>query len=139
MPVPDFAKLLQPVAAERPCGDDLEYDPDYLALTQASLGKPERQMGESTIPAEDPDWREVKRLGLQLLERSKDLRIAVPVARALMHTDGLAAFAAALRGIDALLTQFWDGLYPLLDADDDNDPTMRVNTLLALADPAGLL
>lgn len=139
MPVPDFAKLLLPVTPERPCGEDLEYDAEYLALAQASLGKPERQMGEQVIPAEDPDWREVKRLGLQLLERSKDLRVAVPLARALLHTDGFSALAAALRGIDALLTQFWDGLYPLLDADDDNDPTMRVNTLLGLADSAGLL
>jgi type VI secretion system protein ImpA len=33
--------------------------------------------------------------------------------------------------IRGLLEQYWDHLYPLLDADDDNDPTFRINSLLA--------
>ena len=43
--------LLAPVSQALPCGPDLEYDPDFVALEQTSQGKPERQTGQVIIPA----------------------------------------------------------------------------------------
>ena len=37
------------------------------------------------------------------------------------------------------LEQYWDTCHPELDTDDDNDPTMRVNTVLGLADNATMI
>ena len=101
--------------------------------------KPERQMGSEVLPAEEPNWRDVKQLATRLCSRSKDLRVAIPLCRALLHTDGLAAFAVGLQVVRGMIERFWPGLFPLLDADDNNDPTMRVNALLGLADAAGML
>ena len=38
-----------------------------------------------------------------------------------------------------LLDRFWDGVHPQLDADDDNDPTMRLNALAALNDEGAVV
>ena len=42
--------------------------------------------------------------------------------------------AEGTRFIRACLEEFWDSCHPQLDADDDDDPTMRVNSMLGLVD-----
>lgn len=124
--------LLQGVSPEAPCGEDLEYDAEFVAMEQAARGKEEQQMGDSVSPAEDGDWREVKNKALGLFKRSKDLRVAVYLTRALTKTDGLVGLHDGLDLVQGLLERYWDGLHPLLDPEDHNDPTIRVNTLLNL-------
>ncbi|MCO6415520.1 type VI secretion system protein TssA [Siccirubricoccus sp. KC 17139] len=113
-------------------GSDLEFDADFLALNTAATGKPEQQFGDTVIPAEDPDWREVEQLAVGLLERSRDIRIIVHLAVARLHTQGVPAFAEAVGLIARLLDTHWEGVHPRLDPDDDNDPTMRANAVLGL-------
>lgn len=125
--------LLAPVDDASPSGPDLEYDPDFLALELAAAGRPERQSGDARLPAVDPDWKAVQELGAALLVRSKDLRVAVQMARAAAHLDGLAGMLDGVRLVRALLETFWADVHPQLDADDDDDPTMRLNALAALA------
>ncbi len=38
-----------------------------------------------------------------------------------------------------LVEQHWDGVHPQLDPDDDNDPTLRLNTIAGLTDAATML
>ncbi len=42
----DIEQLLQPISADAPCGDDLEYDPAFGELERAAQGKPERVLGD---------------------------------------------------------------------------------------------
>jgi type VI secretion system protein ImpA len=136
MPVADVDTLLTPVPGADACGADLEYgDPAFAALDRAAQGKPEQQIGSTIIPAEAPDWAAVGRQAAELLARTKDLRIAVHLAKAQLHTDGLAGFAAGLTVIDRIIQTYWEGVHPRLDPDDDNDPTMRLNILATLAAP----
>lgn len=132
----DTEKLLQPVSEEQPCGLNLEYEAEYEALKTAAQFKPEQVYGDTVIPAEDPDWREVSRLALGLSERTHDLLLACHLARALVHLEGLEGFCASLRLIKGYVEHFWPSVYPLLDVEDDNDPTARVNTVASLADRA---
>jgi type VI secretion system protein ImpA len=37
------------------------------------------------------------------------------------------------------LDDYWESVHPQLDPDDDNDPTLRVNTVASLCDPASTL
>ncbi|HKQ68309.1 MAG TPA: type VI secretion system protein TssA, partial [Polyangiaceae bacterium] len=67
-----------------------------------------------------------------------DLRIAAHLARALGQSQGYEGFSQGLGLLRGLIEGFWDTLHPLLDPDDDNDPTMRVNALAALAEPGFL-
>jgi type VI secretion system protein ImpA len=126
--------LLTPIGEASPCGDDLEYDAAFTALAAASQGKPEQQFGDTVIPAVEPEWREVAEQSEAILRRSKDVRAAVLLLRAATRLHGMQGFAAGLQLLIGLLDRFWDGIHPMLDADDDNDPTMRLNALAPLAD-----
>ncbi len=126
--------LLTPISDDAPAGDDLEYDPEFLALERAAAPKAERAVGESVKAAEEPDWDKVEELACALLARSKDLRIAVHLTTAWTRTSGMPGWAAGLSLIRSLVEHFWDTVYPQLDAEDDNDPTMRVNSVVPLGD-----
>lgn len=135
----DVDTLLTPVAEGEPCGPDLEYDSAFLALEEAARGKAEQQFGDTIIPAEEPDWRKVNSLSGELMVRTKDVRVAVHLLRSSTRLQGLGAAADGLRLMHGMLTQFWDNVHPMLDADDDNDPTMRLNALAPLVDGGGFL
>jgi len=135
MSVIDVESLLSEIAADAPCGEDLEYDSQFVEMEKQSQGTPERQYGNTLIPAEPPDWREVSKAALDLLERTRDLRVAVYLTRALLNTDGLPGFADGLALLEGLIERHWEQVYPQLDPDDDNDPTLRINTIVALCDP----
>ncbi|HEX5420346.1 MAG TPA: type VI secretion system protein TssA [Gammaproteobacteria bacterium] len=132
----DLTTLLSPVSEDAPCGQNLEYDPAFGELERAVQGTPAREMGGSIIPAVAPDWNNVGEQALVLFERTKDLRVAVPLAHAALQTQGLPAFASGLALIRRLVTDYWDDLHPELDKDDHDDPTLRMNSLLALNDRA---
>lgn len=124
--------LLVAVSDAAPCGEDLEYDPAYLQLERDAQGQPERAMGNSVLPAEPPKWRDVQQSCLNLLKRSKDLRLTLPLLHSAIAIDGLNGLSEGLQLIQGLLQQYWAEVYPLLDADDDNDPTLRLNALAGL-------
>ena len=128
--------LRQPLDPEAPCGADLSYDPAFLALEDAARGKPEQQFGDTLIAAQEPDWRVVFDSALALLARTRDLRLAVLLARAGARLHGLSSYAQALSLAADWLESQWDHVIPPLDADDHFDPTMRLNALAPLADPA---
>jgi type VI secretion system protein ImpA len=135
----DIDALLQEVGPDAPCGPNLEYDPVFLELEQAVLGKPEVQYGSTITAAVPPEWKVVKRLAGGLLERSRDLRVVLPLLRANLALHGIAGLAESLALIDGLLAQRWDSVHPQLDPDDDLDPTLRVNSLAILTDAATVL
>lgn len=135
----DVESLLQETAEQPPCGPDLEYDAAFRDLEQAAQGKPEQQFGDTVVAAEEPAWAQVRESALTLLQRSKDLRIAALLVRALVQTEGFAGLLPGLRLILRLLERYWDTVYPLLDAEDDNDPTMRINALAPLVDGEALI
>jgi type VI secretion system protein ImpA len=135
----DIGGLLEESTPEAPSGENLEYDPGFVELVRLAQGKPEQQMGDAVVPGEEPDWRAVRSKSLELLARSKDIRLAVYLTRALLRTDGLAGLSDGLALTHGLLERHWDTLHPQLDPEDDNDPTMRVNTLVALCDEDAVL
>jgi type VI secretion system protein ImpA len=132
--LPSIESLLEPVSESKPTGDDLEYRPEFAELERAARGKPARQMGSAVVPGEPPNYPRVMELAGELLGRSKDLRIAVQLARAWLETAGFAGFAEGLRLTCGLLERYWDALHPKLDP-DDHDATMRVAALSALSAP----
>jgi len=135
----ELAGLTTPLSDDAPCGISVEYDPDFLALEEQALGKPEVEYGSTLTLATPPNWVVVKSLALPLAQRTRDLRIALYLTRAELNLNGLPGLAAGLGLIDDLLVEQWDHVHPQLDADDDHDPQLRVNVLAALCDDQGLL
>lgn len=135
----DYDPLLQDVSADAPCGPNLEYDAGFVALESEVAGKPEVQYGATITAAVPPDWKAIDGAARALLLRSHDLRLAVHVLRAGLALRGVAGLAEGLRLIERLLEEQWDGVHPQLDADDDMDPTPRINALHILNDHATVL
>lgn len=125
--------LLEPISAEHPCGEDIGYDPLFIELDTFLQGRQETQFAA----AEEPDWKTILDRCLELFQRSKDLRVALRLALALLKMEGLPGFRDGLLLLKGLVERYWDPVYPRLDPDDGNDPLERVNILSSLATPAG--
>ena len=130
-------ELLQPLPGEQPCGPDLSVDPQFDELETILKGKPEVDIGTIKKPAEPPEWRELKDKSADFLRKSKDLRVAMMFTCSLLQTGGVEGFRDGLQFIRGLLKQFWASLHPLLDPEDNNDPTQRLNSLEGLIKPRG--
>lgn len=131
----DLTPYLSSRGDDEPSGENLEYDPAFISLELAAQPGEERQVGDSKIAAEEPDHDEVIRLAVEVLERAHDIRAAAFLAHSLTRTQGFAGFADVTGYVRGVLEEFWDTCHPQLDADDDDDPTMRVNAVRSLADP----
>ncbi|SEK03432.1 type VI secretion system protein ImpA [Cribrihabitans marinus] len=132
----DLAAYLDPRDANPPSGENLEYDPVFTELELTAQPGEERQMGDEVVAAEEPDWPEVEKLALAVLERSHDIRAAVFLSEAVLRTKGLPAFAGAVHYIRKLLEDFWDSCHPEPD-EDDGDVTMRINAVQGLCGQPG--
>jgi type VI secretion system protein ImpA len=139
MAVIDVNRLLQPVTEGAPCGENLEYDAEFGELERIAKGKEERRSGAEVIPAEEPKWPDVAEAADGLLKRTRDLRVATHLTHAALYVDGLAGLAAGLQVVHGWLQTFWDSVYPQLDKEDDNDPTLRINSLAALDSREGII
>lgn len=108
-------------------GVDLEYDNAWLALVQASQGKPETQFE----PATAPDWVTVLNQAEQLLTQSRDLRLVALWADAQLRLQGLQTLSASMHIISDMMESGWDFIYPSLDP-EDADPYARINVIEGL-------
>ncbi len=130
----DVEALLLAYEGESACGDDLEYDPDFIELETISKPKEEQQVGNAVLAGEEVDFPRVAEMALGILQRSKDIRAAVYLAEASLQVEGFVPFERVLAYLHGLLEAYWPCAHPELDEDDDDDPTMRVNAVRGLAD-----
>jgi type VI secretion system protein ImpA len=142
-------QLLQPIAADQPCGESLE-DTELLAsfdtfrlfgqakpldapVEQNERGQPDEK--RIPKPPESPEWREIRDKALDALGKSKDLRLLACLGTALLRTDGVPAFAGTLNVAAQWLDTHWSETYPLVD----EDAILRRNALNCLADPMAVV
>jgi type VI secretion system protein ImpA len=133
----DPVQLAQAINTQSPCGPDCGYDGDFLALSQAVAGKPEQQFGDTIIAAVEPDWRSVEQMAIDLLARTKDLRVVAWLTQAATHLHGVAGFGGGVELMRLLCWQYWDEVHPRLVIDDEDDPYLRINALAELSDGTG--
>ncbi|UCG49913.1 MAG: type VI secretion system protein TssA [Phycisphaerales bacterium] len=130
----DIESLLSEISGESPCGEDLEYDPSFQALESMLRPKDPGGIVEGVDEAvEEPNWREVREKTLELLGRSKDLRLAMYLTLALLKMEGILGFRDGVAFVRGLLERYWEGVYPRLDPDDNNDPLQRINIVQAFS------
>jgi len=130
----DVERLLAPIPDGPPAGPDLDriHDAEFMALEAAASGRPEQQYGKTIVPAVEPDWLSVRNKSEALLLRTKDLRVALLLARALTRLENVEGIAAGLHLIREILSRYWESLHPALE--DGNDATLRLYALGALGD-----
>lgn len=137
METPDIEELLRDISPDAPSGANVEYDPDYLDLEVMARGKAAVQFrpDEPVQLAEEPNWEEVEKRCLDLLRRSKHLRVVLYLTVAMMRRYGAAGLRDGLALLQGILERQWETCYPQLDAEDNNDPSERLNVLVALSLP----
>jgi type VI secretion system protein ImpA len=131
----DVGTVLAETREAPPCGPNLEHDLSFFELEEAARGKAEQRTGDVVKPAEEPNWPKVIDRAQAILNRSKDLRVAVHLTRALTYTEGIPGLATGLSLIHGLLERYWEGIHPVLEADRGDDPTERLNALAPVVDP----
>ena len=130
----EYAALIAPIAADKPCGE-------YLEDTQAMAAFDSyRVFGQTTPPdqrqggdgsATPPDWREIREKSVQALAQSKDFRLLAHLAASDIRLQGgLPALVGLLDVAAQWIDQYWDGVYPPID----DDAIFRRNALNSFAD-----
>ena len=132
---------LAPITPFEPCGKDLEYDHDFLALFASAAPKEEVQYGTFIAPPESVSWMEVEHNCLALMRRSKDMRLAILHARCRVQRAGLIGLVEALTLLATWLHAFPHTIHPSAERDSQGEEisAIRLNALEALVDPEGLL
>lgn len=115
----DTQPLLAPIPGEQPAGQSLRFDPLYDQIRLL------RQEEDVTLPQgiwtrelKRADWPGVAAACIDALQsRTKDLQIAAWLTEAWIKLHGYRGLAAGLRVMAALCRDYWDTLYPSIDAD----------------------
>jgi type VI secretion system protein ImpA len=134
--VVEIQRLLVDISPEAPSGgEDLSGDPAYIDLEIKIQGTPEREIGGKIVQeAKEANWPEIQTAAFGLLTRTHDLRAAMFLIRAMLHTHGLAGLYTGLELLNGFIEGYWNTLYPQLDPTDNDDPTERINILWALGE-----
>jgi len=129
----NVAQLLQPVSANRPCGEDLSFSSEVDAIAQARQhDDPTLAQGEWTTALREADWPFVaSRCAEMIATRSKDLRLAAWLAEALARTQGVRGLGDGYAVLAGLCEQYWADLYPLVDGDDHDQRIGNLFWILA--------
>ncbi|WP_432259357.1 ImpA family type VI secretion system protein [Cupriavidus sp. TMH.W2] len=141
VPRPDlpFPELRDPVAPDRPCGDDLEYDPEFVVLLAKATPKADAQYGNFVSEPEALNWADLERDCRRLLLRTRDIRILVLLLRCRTRLSQASGLRDGLATMAQLLAKWPDTIHPQMFVDGEADPAMRANALAALTDPEGLM
>ncbi|PHM45639.1 hypothetical protein Xmau_00019 [Xenorhabdus mauleonii] len=130
--------LLEPISVESPCGEDLEYDIEFIELENAMFGKAEQQFGDVTIPAEHPNWVEVETRALNLFIRTKDLRIIIILTQSWLEMRGLCGYTDGIYLLKKTLEFYWKDVWPRMEFEGEYDPLFRLNILASIEDNSPL-
>jgi len=116
----DIDELLKPIPGDNPAGVNARISGEVNNLLSFVINR--------TRAADfSPQYSELSDKAKQLLiERSKDLGVAVRLIEAAVEESGFAAIADGLLLINGLFSSFWDGLYP---ESEDGDCEARANEL----------
>lgn len=138
--VVDIEKLLSPSAKEPPCGPNLEYTDSFRQLGELIVGSPERRIGDQVKAGAPPNWAKAHQEAIKLFAETKDVRIAIYLARALTRLRGIEGLVDGLNLLREMLDRYWEEVHPKFDpvlAKEGGDE--RLNALANLADSDGLL
>lgn len=139
MPVADLKALSKPLSGGLPAGENLEYDPRFLALVEASFPTAERQYGNTLVEAEAPNWSKLLEETLAICTETRDLRLGAIYTESNFASHGFEGLAQGLTLIEKWLTGLWAEVHPQPDADEPHDATQRISALGRISHPEHLV
>jgi len=121
-------QLLTPIAEDSPCGPPLRFDPLFTEIRlEREEDDPSLPMRQWERPLKKADWAVIEKKCTEfLINRSKDVQIAVWLAEAWMRSGGLSGLHRGLHLIQELLSEYWEEVHPRIEA---GDPETRIAPL----------
>ena len=108
-------ELLAPVAGEDPCGPDLTYATERYEIEQAFETSVSIDASGVAADAADVDWRNILKLIEAQSRLTKDIWLAVYMARTGVRSGALDTTQAGAKYLAGLLETYWDGVHPKLE------------------------
>jgi len=134
-----YQHVLQDISGESPCGQNLEYDADFIMLQSKLQPKQDVEYGDFVETAEPINWTDIENDSFKLLKKSKDIRLIITLMRCRLRQIGLSALHEGLLILEALLDNYPDNLHPQLVDEGEFEPLMRANAIAELDDTNGFL
>jgi type VI secretion system protein ImpA len=121
----EVGRLVHPISAEFPAGENLRYDAVYDQIREARReDDPVLERGVWQIALKKAEWPQVEKLCTEVLEkRSKDLQVAAWLLEAWLRLYGLPGLREGFRLLNALSQDFWETVHPL---PEDGDLDYRI-------------
>lgn len=121
----DIESLLRPVSDTLPAGEDPRDDVSPLSIYQqiktaryAARDAEKNSLYSDNAQDADEHWRKIIADAPKLLEnQAKDLDVATWLTEAMTRRYGFAGLRDALLLIEGLVSNFWEGLFPMPDED----------------------
>ena len=115
--------ILEPVPGDDPCGPDLRWEQDFLALAQTlqNLNSPDDVISGTVHGEVEVSYANIADDAEALCARTKDLRVLGIHAEARWRDKGFAAFAEAVEDLAAVVETWPDpdaGVHPRADPED---------------------
>lgn len=135
----DFDRLLSPISADNPSGEDLKWDSVHEEIKSARK-QGNRDLLDDGAEETPPNWLAIVDLATNALDtRSKDLMIAAWLTEALMSLHGFAGCRDGFKLINEFLERFWDSVYPQVPEDGDLEKRLAPLAWCTTADRGGKL
>jgi type VI secretion system protein ImpA len=124
----ELAELLAPISSENPCGENLRHSETFKAIKQArEADDPSIPRGEWAHDLKKANWADVIDIAANaLVEKSKDLQVAIWLCEAQVNQFGFAGIAPGFRIVEQLCRHYWEGIYP---QPEGGDQEYRTNVL----------
>ena len=130
MPLP--SDLLNPISADKPSGENLQYAPIYDKIKEARREDDDTPQGDWARGRKLADWSlTVKLITEALSTKTKDLQLTAWLAEAMLKREGINGLREVLELDRAYIENFWDSLYPELE---DGDAEFRAGKLQWVGD-----
>lgn len=120
--------ILRPIREGVACGDDLAFSNEFDAIQEAKReDDASLEQGEWVSEVKQADWNSVVRLSQDILiNKSKDLRVAIWLAEGLSKTQGFVGLAQGASILNQLIMHFWADVHPQAE---DGDQELRIGAL----------
>ncbi len=111
----DVEALLAPIEGDDPAGPDLAYDSARQEIEQAFETSVSIDSSGAAEAASDIDWRKTIATIVKQLGQTKDIWLAVYLARAGVRSGDLDAAVAGVQTLAGMLETQWDDIHPKLE------------------------
>lgn len=134
-----YQDVLKPLPGKFVCGEGIEYDPLFITLQSKMTPKIGAEYGDFVETTEPVNWREIESDCLELLTKSKHVRLIILLIRSRSRQIGLFALEEGLMAMYQLLKDFPNEVHPQLYDEGEFEPFMRANAISELDDIDGFL